>query len=288
MQKFKGAILILICVFGGYIWAGGNLIAIWQPAELLIIAGATVGSIIIGNPPHVIKKMKYQFKRIVSNKKDEKQYYKELLSYLKTLLEIFRNDGYKAIESDVEHPDASELLNQYPTLKKDKEIITFISDNLRLISLGNLSPHDLDALLEQEIMTIEEDLLLPSKSMQRTAEALPGFGILAAVMGIIITMQSIDGSIALIGYHVAAALVGTFLGIFGCYCVLDPASNAMAQMVKRDLSAYECIRSVLVSHQSRKTPLTSIDSGRKQIQLDIKPSFSQMESWFKKRDRQES
>ena len=156
--------------------------------------------------------MKSQFKRIVSNKKDEKQYYKELLSYLKTLLRNFRNDGYKAIESDVEHPDASELLNQYPTLKKDKEIITFISDNLRLISLGNLSPHNLDALLEQEIMTIEEDLLLPQNQCREQLKP-SGFGILAAVMGIIITMQSIDGSIALIGYHVAAALVGTFLGM---------------------------------------------------------------------------
>ena len=99
MHKFKGAILILICVFGGYIWAGGNLVAIWQPAELLIIAGATVGSIIIGNPPHVIKKMKVQFKRIIFQKKDERQYYKELLSYLKTLLEIFRNEYPKNINS---------------------------------------------------------------------------------------------------------------------------------------------------------------------------------------------
>ncbi|MDX1301086.1 flagellar motor stator protein MotA [Photobacterium sp.] len=280
MQKFIGAIVIILCVFGGYVWAGGDLVAIWQPAEMLIIAGATIGSTIIGNPPHVLKEMRGQFRRILSTRNDEQVYYMELMALLQILLETIRSSGFKALDRHIEDPQNSELFNRFPQLIQDHHIVSFITDNLRLMAMGQMSPYELEGLLEQEIMAIEEDLLLPSRSMQRTSEALPGFGILAAVMGIIITMQSIDGSIALIGYHVAAALVGTFLGIFGCYCILDPASNAMAQRVKRDMSAFECVRATLVAYVAKKPTLLAIDAGRKHIQLDIKPSFNEMEKWL--------
>ncbi|WP_318499523.1 flagellar motor stator protein MotA [Photobacterium leiognathi] len=280
MQKFIGAIIIIICVFGGYIWAGGNLRAIWQPAELLIIAGATIGSLIIGNPPHVLKEMRLQFREILSPNHHEEQYYMELMALLQALLDTVRNNGFKALDNHIESPQSSAIFNRYPLISHDHHVISFITDNLRLMAMGQMSPYELEGLLEQEISAIEEDLLLPSRSMQRTAEALPGFGILAAVMGIIITMQAIDGSIAMIGYHVAAALVGTFLGIFGCYCILDPASNAMAQRVKRNMSAFECIRATLVAYVAKKPTLLAIDAGRKHIQLDIKPTFNEMEKWL--------
>ncbi|GAD32383.1 flagellar motor stator protein MotA [Photobacterium leiognathi] len=280
MQKFIGAIIIIICVFGGYIWAGGNLRAIWQPAELLIIVGATIGSLIIGNPPHVLKEMRLQFREILSPNHHEEQYYMELMALLQALLDTVRNNGFKALDSHIESPQSSAIFNRYPLISNDHHVISFITDNLRLMAMGQMSPYELEGLLEQEISAIEEDLLLPSRSMQRTAEALPGFGILAAVMGIIITMQAIDGSIAMIGYHVAAALVGTFLGIFGCYCILDPASNAMAQRVKRNMSAFECIRATLVAYVAKKPTLLAIDAGRKHIQLDIKPTFNEMEKWL--------
>lgn len=280
MQKFTGAIIIILCVFGGYLWAGGNLSAIWQPAELLIIVGATIGSLIIGNPPHVLKDMRFQFRRILSPSDNEQAYYMELMALMQVLLEAIRNGGYKSLDRHIEDPHNSEIFSRFPLINEDHHIVSFITDNLRLMAMGQMSPYELEGLLEQEIEAIEEDLLLPSRSMQRTAEALPGFGILAAVMGIIITMQSIDGSIALIGYHVAAALVGTFLGIFGCYCILDPASNAMAQRVKRDMSAFECIRATLVAYVAKKPTLLAIDAGRKHIQLDIKPTFNEMEKWL--------
>lgn len=280
MQKFMGAIIILMCVFGGYVWAGGSMMAIWQPAEFLIIIGATVGSLIIGNPPQVLKEMRSQFRSILSPHKDEQAFYMELMALLQVLLETVRSGGFKALDKHIENPEQSPIFNRYPLVSRDYRLVSFITDNLRLMAMGQMSPHELEGLLEQEIEAIESDLLLPSRSMQRTAEALPGFGILAAVGGIIITMQAIDGSIALIGYHVAAALVGTFLGIFGCYCCLDPASNAMAQRVKRDMSAFDCIRATLVAYVAKKPTLLAIDAGRKHIQLDIKPTFNQMERWL--------
>ncbi|PJC86424.1 flagellar motor stator protein MotA [Vibrio sp. HA2012] len=280
MQKFIGIFIIIICVFGGYLWAGGNLNAIWQPAEMLIITGAAIGSVIIGNPPHVLKEMRKQLKTVISARKEEAKYYMELMALMQILLETVRNSGFKSLDSHIEEPQNSDIFSRFPLIKQDAHLVAFVTDNLRLMAMGQMSPHELEGLLEQEIHAIEQDLLLPSKSLQRTAEALPGFGILAAVMGIIITMQSIDGAIAMIGYHVAAALVGTFLGIFGCYCLLDPASNSMSQRVKRDMSAYECVRATLVAYLAKKPTLLAIDAGRKHVQLDIKPSFNEMEKWL--------
>lgn len=280
MQKFLGAITILMCVFGGYMWAGGNLGAIWQPAEYLIIFGAAMGATIIGNPPHVIKEMRRQLRQLLSPPKNEQDYYMELMAVLQVLLETVRSGGFKSLDRHIESPDQSPIFSRYPLIAGDDRLVSFIADNLRLMAMGQMSPHELEGLLEQEIEAIQTDLLLPSRSLQRTAEALPGFGILAAVGGIIITMQAIDGSIAMIGYHVAAALVGTFVGIFGCYCCFDPASNAMAQRVKRDMTAYECVRATLVAYVAKKPTLLAIDAGRKHIQLDIKPTFSDMEKWL--------
>ncbi|KLV09996.1 flagellar motor stator protein MotA [Photobacterium ganghwense] len=280
MQKFTGALIIILCVFGGYLWAGGKLAAIWQPAELLIIAGAAIGSLIIGNPPHVLKDMRSQLREVLSPRKDESEFYMQLMALLQVLLENIRTSGFKSLDRHIEDPANSELFHRYPLVAEHPQLVSFITDNLRLMAMGQMSPFELEGLLEQEIAAIEQDLLLPSRSLQRTAEALPGFGILAAVMGIIITMQAIDGSIAMIGYHVAAALVGTFLGIFGCYCIFDPASNAMAQRVKRDMTAFECTRATLVAYVAKKPTLLAIDAGRKHIQLDIKPSFNDMEKWL--------
>ncbi len=280
MQKFLGAIIVLMCVFGGYIWAGGKMLAIWQPAELLIIVGAAFGSLIIGNPPHVLKEIRRQMRMLLRQPKNEQNYYMELMAVLQVLLETVRLSGFKSLDQHIETPDKSSIFARYPLIAEDYRMVSFITDNLRLMAMGQMSPHELEGLLEQEIEAIQADLLVPSRSIQRAAEAMPGFGILAAVGGIIITMQSIDGSIAFIGYHVAAALVGTFIGIFGCYCCLDPASNAMAQRVKRNMSAFECVRATLVAYVAKKPTLLAIDAGRKHIQLDIKPTFNQMEKWL--------
>lgn len=280
MQKLIGALVIILCVFGGYLWAGGFLKAIWQPAEILIIAGAAIGSLIVGNPSHVIRELCTQLRAVLSAPKDEKEFHLALLALMQALLETVRTGGFKALDKHIEAPENSEIFQRYPQIAQDEHLVAFITDNFRLMAMGQMSPHELEGLLEQEIMAIEDDLLLPSRSLQRMAEALPGFGILAAVMGIIITMQAIDGAIALIGYYVAAALVGTFLGIFGCYCIFDPLSNAMAQRVKRYISAFECIRAIMVSSAAKKPTLLAIDAGRKHIQLDIKPSFNEMEKWL--------
>ncbi|QEY14737.1 flagellar motor stator protein MotA [Cellvibrio sp. KY-GH-1] len=248
MQKLLGAIIIVGCVLGGYSLAHGELAMLWQPAEILIILGAGLGSLVVGNPKEV-------------------------------LLEMVDVGGLKALDAHIEDPDQSDLFTRYPLILQEPNLMAFIADNFRLMAMGKISAHELEGFLEQELEAMEHALMQPSRSLHKIGESMPGFGILAAIMGIVITMGNIDGSVAEIGAHVAAALVGTFLGIFVCYCVMEPLSNAMSQRVKTELSALECVRTTLVAHVAGKPTLLAVDAGRKLIEQDVKPAFRQLETW---------
>lgn len=280
MQKIVGFGLVGFCVFGGFVLASGKLIALWQPAEMVIILGAGFGALIIGNSAEVLKETWRQLKAILRSRKREAELYPELLKLMYEILERIRLKGLKSLDADVESPEESELFERYPRVKQQPMLVSFITDNLRLLGMGRISAHEFEALLEQEIGAMEGDLLKPSKALHRIGDAMPGFGILAAVGGIIITMQHLDGPLASIGVHVAAALVGTFIGIFCCYCILEPVGSAMSEWVGRRITQLECVRAMLVAHASGKMPLLAVDAGRKLLEIDIKPSFSDMESWL--------
>ncbi len=280
MIKVLGLIIILGTVFGGFYAAGGNLATVWQPAEFVIILGAALGALIVANPKHVLFELGRQFKSVWTNPVNERSMYLELLGLMRSLLEAIRDGGIKAVDNHIDTPYESDIFAQYPLALKQKTLITFITDNLRLMSIGQITPHELEAMLDQEIIAIEEDLLQPSKSLAKVADACPGFGILAAVLGIIITMGSIDADLVVIGMKVGAALVGTFAGIFLCYCIFEPLSNAMAQRVRREISSLECVKAVLVAHIATKPIILACDAGRKNIQMDVKPSFARMEQWL--------
>lgn len=282
MQKLLGVIIILFCVVGGYIMSGGHIASFWQPGEIIIILGAGIGAMILANPRHVMKEMWRQVKGVISKNEYTAEYQQQLLMLLYELLEMVQEGGLKMLDEHIEVPENSALFQKYPLILKDQSLVTFISDNFRLMAMGKINEHELESILEQELSAVEEELLTPSRSMQRIGEAMPGFGICAAVLGIIITMQSIDGSIALIGVKVAAALIGTFLGVFICYCFMDPLSNAMEQRTKKTIAFFECVRMVLVNHVAGKPTLLSVDSGRKMLPLDCKPTFATLDSWVTK------
>ena len=279
MQKILGALIIIGCVLGGFAIAGGTLSVLWQPAELLIVVGAALGSLIIGNPKEVLLEMWYQAKGIFSFRRRGEAFQRELLMLLYELLETVEVGGLKALDAHIEEPEQSDLFSKYPLILQEKNLMAFIADNFRLMAMGKITAHELEGFLEQELDAMHEALLLPSRSLHKVGEAMPGFGILAAILGIIITMDSIGGSVAEIGVHVAAALVGTFLGIFFCYCLLEPISNAMAQRVRTELSALECVRTTLVAHLAGKPTLLAVDAGRKLIEQDVKPAFKHLETW---------
>ncbi|WP_158784538.1 flagellar motor stator protein MotA [Pantoea sp. BAV 3049] len=279
MQKLLGLIIVLGCVVGGFLESGGRLASFWQPGELIIILGAGAGAMVIANPAHVLKAMWRQIKSAVRKDEQGGAFQQQLLLMMYELLELVQDGGLKALDEHIEVPENSSLFQKYPLILKDKGFITFISDNFRLMAMGKINEHEMEGILESEIEALEEELMVPSRSLQRTAEAMPGFGICAAVLGIIITMQSIDGSIALIGLKVAAALVGTFLGVFFCYCLMDPLANAMEQCMKKRMTVFVCIRTVLVNHVAGKPTLLAVDAGRKMLPLESKPTFATLDSW---------
>ncbi|MFT3857260.1 MAG: flagellar motor stator protein MotA [Aquabacterium sp.] len=281
MQQLFGIGIVLACVFGGFMLGGGTMQAIWHPLELLIIAGAGLGAIVLGNPRHVLSEMVIQLRKTVSRRNQGEDFQRQLLLLMYELLQT-ASRGLKALDEHVEAPDQSPIFQRYPAVLQEPKLLHFIVDNFRLMAMGKISGHELEGVLEQELEAIHEELLQPSRSLQKIGEAMPGFGILAAVLGIVMAMNSVgDGATAGdIASRVAAAMVGTFIGIFLCYGVLDPLSNMMKQLVNKELSNLECVKVVLCTHVSGKPALLAIDAGRRLVQLNIKPSFAQLEGWI--------
>ncbi|MFT5787964.1 MAG: chemotaxis protein MotA [Shewanella sp.] len=280
MSKLLGLVVILFSVFGGYMWAGGALISLWQPAEILIIFGAGIGALVIANPTPVLVEMYEQLKDLFKVDKEDPELYPQLFGLLNMLMSQIQSQGLRILDDHIEKPNESSLFLMYPAVLEHPNVLNFLIDNLRLQSIGKLSPHDLEHMLEEEIHQIDEDRMRPSHSLNKVAEAMPGFGILAAVMGIIITMSNIDGPITMIGVKVSAALVGTFIGIFACYCIFDPLSKALEHLVERKSAQIRCVAAVLTAFAKGKPPMLAIDAGRKQIQTENRPTFIELERWM--------
>ncbi|MFZ6647538.1 flagellar motor stator protein MotA [Undibacterium sp. TJN25] len=281
MQQLVGILIVVACVFGGFGFMGGTASAIWQPVELIIIAGAALGALVLGNPRYVLSEMLGQLRKIVMKRKHDSEFQRQLLLLMYELLQTAAG-GLKALDAHVEAPRESELFKRYPLILEEPKLLAFIVDNFRLMAMGKISSHELEGVLEQELEAIHDELSQPSKSLHKIAEAMPGFGILAAVLGIVMAMNTVGegANAAEISERVAAAMVGTFIGIFFCYGVLDPLSNMMKQLVNQEASTMECVKVVLVTHVAGKPALLAIDAGRRLVQLNIKPSFAQLESWI--------
>jgi len=260
---------------------GGSALAIWQPTEMLVICGAAVGALVLGNPKHVLAELFSQIKKVASKHKHDSEFQRQLLLLMYELLQTAAG-GLKALDAHVEAPKDSPMFQRYPRILEEPKLLAFIVDNFRLMAMGKINAHELEGVLEQELEAIHDELTQPSKSLHKIAEAMPGFGILAAVLGIVITMNSVGegADTAEIAEHVGAAMVGTFIGIFFCYGVLDPISGMMKQLVNSEASTMETVKVVLCTHVAGKPPLLAIDAGRRLIQLNTKPSFATLEAWI--------
>ncbi|HEY4367431.1 MAG TPA: flagellar motor stator protein MotA [Steroidobacteraceae bacterium] len=281
MQSILGIGIIFICVFGGFALHGGDIDVLWQPVELIIIVGAGTGAIVLGNPRHVLSEMWLQIRVVMLRKKTEQEFQRQLLLLMYELLQTAAG-GLKALDAHVEAPQESELFKRYPLVLDEPKLLHFIVDNFRLMAMGKISAHELEGVLEQEIESIHDELAQPARSLAKIGEAMPGFGILAAVLGIVMAMRTVaegagSGEVAV---AVAAAMVGTFIGIFFSYGVLDPLSNMMRQLVDEERKALESVKVVLVTHVAGKPALLAIDAGRRLVQLNIKPSFARLEGWI--------
>lgn len=276
-----GFIIVTACVAGGFVLSHGVLLALWQPFELLIIGGAAFGAFITSNPPTVLKAVMGNVVKVLKGSRYKKALYLDLLSLIFDLLQKIRKEGMMGIENDIEEPADSPLFNKYPKISSDHHVIDFICDYLRLMLGGNMNPFELETLMDLELQTHHAEAEMPAEAITKVSDALPGFGIVAAVLGIVITMASISEPPEVIGAHVAAALVGTFLGILLAYGYVGPLANAMEHCAREEAKFYECIKVCLLATVNGYNPQVAIEFGRKVMYSTERPSFSELEEHVK-------
>jgi chemotaxis protein MotA len=277
MAKIIGIIVVIASVLGGYVLSHGQIAALIQPFEVMIIGGAALGAFLQSNPGymtmHVFKKALKMFGSRFTH-----AFYLEILSLIYEILNKSRREGMMAIEADIEDASASPIFAKYPTILKDERMTAFICDYLRIMSSGNMAPHELEGLFDMEILSMKEELEHPSHAVTGISDGLPGFGIVAAVLGIVVTMASLgDGDKAAIGGHVGAALVGTFLGILAAYGFFGPLAQCLAHDAKEEVNVYEAIKASLVASASGMPPSLAVEFGRKVLYPAHRPSFAELE-----------
>ncbi|WP_067515233.1 flagellar motor stator protein MotA [Endozoicomonas ascidiicola] len=277
-MKTIGLLILLGSIFGGFLIAGGEMAAIWQPAEILMIAGGAFGAFLIANPMVIVKATGRHLMYMAKGTGFNRAYFDELLSLMYALFEMARKKGgNKILEEHIESPDTSDVFKKYPLVLKTPHIYGFIVENLRLSLVDGVTPKEYEHLIEQEIGSREHEMMRPAMALQTVADALPGFGILAAVLGIVITMASINGPMDQIGASIAAALTGTFLGVFFAYGLVAPAATAIGHSTNDELQAFDCIKVALASYKSGFPPIVAVDSGRKILYGDCRPTSTELE-----------
>jgi chemotaxis protein MotA len=278
MNLILGIVLVFGCVFGGFAAHGGQLAALWQPYELLIIGGAAIGALIIANPLSVTKKVAAGIPALFKGSRYNKAHYLALFSVMYELLTIARKEGMMGLERVIEEPTKSDLFKKRPLILADSHAIEFIQDYLRLIISGDMDQHQLEALMDLEIETHHHDGEQPAQALSRVSDALPGFGIVAAVLGIVNTMSALGGPPEEIGVKVAAALVGTFLGILLAYGLLGPMATAMERVARDETNFYTAIKTCIMGFLQGHPPQIAIEFGRKSTPGELRPSFKDLEA----------
>jgi len=276
-----GYIVVCGSVFGGFALAGGHLAALFQPLELLMIGGGALGAFFVGND---MKSIKATFKAIPSlfqGSKYSKKRYMELLALLYEILTKIRKDGMMALESDIEEPENSPLFSKYPTVLKDHHVVDFICDYLRLMVSGNMNAFQIENLMDNEIDTHHAEGHVPAHCIARLGDGLPAFGIVAAVMGVVHTMESVGLPPSELGMLIAHALVGTFLGILLAYGFVGPLASLLEQKLEESTKFYQTIKVTILSSLNGYPPAIAVEFGRKVLNSTERPSFTELEEHVK-------
>ncbi len=278
MFAIIGIIVVFGAVIGGYLMEHGRIGVLLQPAELVIIVGASVGTVLIANPPHILKEILSGVRGAFTGAKFTSAYYVESLKMLYALFGRARREGLAAIESDVEEPAKSKTFSQFPTLLKDHHLMAFLCDTLRTASSGAVEPYDLDQMMELDIDVHHHDAEQPIAALSTMADSLPGLGIVAAVLGVVITMGALGGPPEEIGHKVAAALVGTFLGILLCYGLVGPLASSMGKNANEEHAYYQVLRVCISAFIKGTSPILAVEIGRRAIPGHVRPNFLAVET----------
>ncbi len=278
-----GYVVILGCVVGGFIMSGGHVAALIQPVELLIIGGATAGAFIVGSGGKVMSAVIKALPTVFKGSHINKALYMDLLSLLFEILFKVRKEGLMSIESDIEEPENSPVFSKYPSILADHHVIEFLTDYLRMMVGGNLNAFEIEALMDVEIETHHHEAEEPGHAISKVADGLPAFGIVAAVMGVVHTMESVGIPPAELGKLIAAALVGTFLGILLSYGFVGPLATVIEHKAAESTKMYQCMKVTLLASMSGYAPQVAVEFGRKVLYSTDRPSFKELEEEIKNR-----
>jgi chemotaxis protein MotA len=276
------AIIGILVVFGavasGYLMEKGNMLVLLQPAELLIILGAAIGTVLISNPPHILKQILAGIAGAFGGSKYNSKCYLDSLKMMYDLFTRARKDGLPTLEADVEEPSKSKILAAHPAFLKDHHACAFVCDTLRAVTSGTMEPFDLDQMMESDMDVHHQGARAPVASLTTMADSLPGLGIVAAVLGVVITMGALGGPPEEIGHKVAAALVGTFLGILLCYGLVGPLASSMDKLADDEHAFYNVLRVTITAFVKGVPPILAVEVGRRSVPGHVRPSFKDLES----------
>jgi chemotaxis protein MotA len=277
MFAIIGIVVVFGCVVAGYLMEHGNLKVLIQPAELVIIGGAAVGTVLIANPIHILKKIAGGITGVFTGSKFGKQAYLDVLKMMYELMNKARKDGLMALEADVEEPEKSAVLSKNPAFVKNHHACAFVCDSLRMAVTG-VDAFDLDQMLDLDLEVHHHDASQPTAALSTMADSLPGLGIVAAVLGVVITMGALGGPPEEIGHKVAAALVGTFLGILLCYGLIGPIAANMTKAAEEEHAFLYVLRVLMISFLKGSAPIMAVEVARRAIPGHVRPSFKELET----------
>jgi chemotaxis protein MotA len=283
MLVIVGYIVVAFSVFGGFALAGGHLGALLQPVELLMIGGAATGAFFVGNTGKGIKATLHALPQVFKGAKYSKDTYMELMALMYELLGKVRKEGLMSIENDVENPHESPVFAKYPKIVADHHVVEFMTDYLRIMVSGNLNAMEIENLMDVEIETHHHEALVPSHIIAKLGDAMPAFGIVAAVMGVVHTMESVGIPPAELGILIAHALVGTFLGILLAYGFVEPLATALEQKAEESTKMFQAIKTVLLANLNGYAPAMAVEFGRKVLNSTERPGFLELEAHVKQK-----
>src|SRR5712692_3720786 len=277
MFSIIGIVVVFGCIVAGYLMEHGNMKVLLQPAELIIIGGAALGTVLISNPVHTLKQMINGVLGAFGSSKYGTERYIETLKMMYELLQKARKEGLVALETDIEELDKSPLFSKYETFVKQHHAVDFVCDTMRMAVSGGVEVFDLDQMLEADMDVHHHEANEPVSGLSTMADSLPGLGIVAAVLGVVITMGALGGPPEEIGRKVAAALVGTFLGILLCYGLVGPLASRMGKMADEEHAYMMVLRVTMIAFLKGIAPIMAVEIGRRTVPGHVRPSFKAVE-----------
>ena len=281
MLIIVGALVVIVGVVVGFLMAGGNLIVLLQISEFVTIGGATIGSLLISAPMSTIKQIVAAIPKAIKGNHLSKKDYMDLLKSFYDLFLVAQRDGLLAIEKHIESPKESDVLSRNDKFGKNEVALTFLCDTLKVMLSGGVPPHEVESLMDTEIETFEMEQKPVPHLINKVGDALPGLGIVAAVLGIIVTMGSITDGAETVGKHVAAALVGTFLGVLLSYGFVGPLATNIEHQIEGDVRYLETIKAAVVAYAKGNPPIVAVEIARRTIFSESRPSFSELEKFLR-------